>query len=169
MKSNYDLGTSRVSRVTPRYASRERDLLSQGHRYGEDDPQKKLSAREVMEAHLLRDRTCQSQGERHRHSGPSRSIDGAGAGRRRGNHARQAARAVAWASGGSEGQSSNEGDRTTWGSILYRDHVPNFDCLLVEREKYAGAIVIGKTNLPELGLGSQTFNKVFGLRSILTM
>ena len=55
-----------------------------------------------------------------------------------------------------------DGIGTTWGSILYRDHVPDFDCLLVEREKRAGAIVIGKTNLPEFGLGSQTFNRVFG-------
>lgn len=54
------------------------------------------------------------------------------------------------------------GIRTTSGSILYKDYVPDFDCLVVEREKKAGAIVIGKTNIPEFGLGSQTFNKVFG-------
>jgi amidase len=55
-----------------------------------------------------------------------------------------------------------KGIRTTSGSILFKDYVPDFDCLVVEREKKAGAIVIGKTNLPEFGLGSQTFNKVFG-------
>lgn len=55
-----------------------------------------------------------------------------------------------------------KGIRTTSGSVLYQDYVPDFDCLVVEREKQAGAIVIGKTNLPEFGLGSQTFNKVFG-------
>jgi amidase len=55
-----------------------------------------------------------------------------------------------------------KGIRTTSGSILYRDYVPDFDCLVVEREKKAGAIVVGKTNLPEFGLGSQTVNKVFG-------
>ena len=55
-----------------------------------------------------------------------------------------------------------KGIRTTSGSILCKDYVPDFDCLVVEREKEAGAIVIGKTNLPEFGLGSQTFNKVFG-------
>ncbi len=55
-----------------------------------------------------------------------------------------------------------KGIRTTSGSILYKDYVPDFDCLVVEREKKAGAIVIGKTNIPEFGLGSQTFNKVFG-------
>jgi amidase len=54
------------------------------------------------------------------------------------------------------------GIRTTYGSPLKRDYVPDFDCLVVEREKTAGAIVIGKTNVPEWGLGSQTFNPVFG-------
>ena len=55
-----------------------------------------------------------------------------------------------------------KGVRTTSGSVLDQDYVPNFDCLVVEREKRAGAIVIGKTNMPEFGLGSQTFNKIFG-------
>jgi amidase len=55
-----------------------------------------------------------------------------------------------------------QGIRTTYGSPLHRDFVPDFDCLVVQREKKAGAIVIGKTNVPEFGLGSQTFNPVFG-------
>src|ERR1041385_3438547 len=54
------------------------------------------------------------------------------------------------------------GIRTTFGSPLHKNEVPDFDCRLVQREKAAGAIVIGKTNVPEFGLGSQTFNKVFG-------
>jgi amidase len=54
------------------------------------------------------------------------------------------------------------GIRTTFGSPLHRDYVPAADCLLVQREKKAGAIVLGKTNVPEFGLGSQTFNPVFG-------
>lgn len=54
------------------------------------------------------------------------------------------------------------GIRTTYGSPLHRDFVPDFDCRVVQREKSAGAIVIGKTNVPEFGLGSQTFNPVFG-------
>ncbi len=54
------------------------------------------------------------------------------------------------------------GIRTTYGSPLHRDFVPDFDCRVVQREKNAGAIVIGKTNVPEFGLGSQTFNPVFG-------
>ena len=54
------------------------------------------------------------------------------------------------------------GLRTTMGSPLLRDHVPSEDNLMVRRMKNAGCIVIGKTNTPEFGLGSHTFNEVFG-------
>ena len=54
------------------------------------------------------------------------------------------------------------GIRTTKGSRLFRDTVPTKDALLVTRERAAGAITIGKTNTPEMGAGSQTFNEVFG-------
>src|SRR5687767_10074586 len=54
------------------------------------------------------------------------------------------------------------GIRTTRGSRFYRDTVPTRDALLVTRERAAGAITVGKTNTPELGAGSQTFNEVFG-------
>lgn len=54
------------------------------------------------------------------------------------------------------------GIRTTYGSPLFRDHVPVSDELIVERLREAGAIAIGKTNTPEFGAGSQTFNPVFG-------
>jgi amidase len=54
------------------------------------------------------------------------------------------------------------GIRTTFGSPLYKDYVPTEDDLVVERMRRAGAITIGKTNTPEFGAGSQTFNKVFG-------
>src|SRR6185295_11973523 len=54
------------------------------------------------------------------------------------------------------------GIRTTFGSRLYKDFVPEDDSLLVERVRAAGAIAIGKTNTPEFGAGSQTFNRVFG-------
>ncbi|MBI3262549.1 MAG: amidase [Acidobacteria bacterium] len=55
-----------------------------------------------------------------------------------------------------------KGIRTTFGSRIYRDFVPDRDALHVERLRAAGAIVIGKTNTPEFGAGSQTFNDVFG-------
>ena len=54
------------------------------------------------------------------------------------------------------------GVRTTFGSPIYRDHVPSEDHAMVERVKAAGAIPIGKTNTPEFAAGSQTFNAVFG-------
>ena len=55
-----------------------------------------------------------------------------------------------------------KGIRTTHGSPIYKDHVPDYDALTVQRLKAAGAIIIGKTNVPEFGAGSQTFNQVFG-------
>jgi len=55
-----------------------------------------------------------------------------------------------------------KGIRTTFGSPIYRDFVPDIDALLVERARSAGAILLGKSNTPEFGAGSQTFNKVFG-------
>jgi amidase len=55
-----------------------------------------------------------------------------------------------------------KGIRTTFGSPIYKDFVPDDDSLLVERVRQAGAIAIGKTNTPEFGAGSQTFNPVFG-------
>src|SRR5881394_3095816 len=54
------------------------------------------------------------------------------------------------------------GIRTTFGSPLYKDNVPTEDDIVVDRMRRAGAITIGKTNTPEFGAGSQTFNKVFG-------
>ena len=57
---------------------------------------------------------------------------------------------------------ATKGIRTTMGSLVYKDNVPAEDALLVERLKAAGAITLGKTNTPEFGAGSNTFNKVFG-------
>src|SRR5262245_49709026 len=54
------------------------------------------------------------------------------------------------------------GIRTTFGSPLYRDHVPEEDAEVVRRLKAAGAIVIGKTNTPEFATGANTVNDVFG-------
>ena len=57
---------------------------------------------------------------------------------------------------------ATQGIRTTKGSPLYADVVPEQDALLVQRLRGAGAIIIGKTNTPEFGLGSHTYNPVFG-------
>jgi amidase len=54
------------------------------------------------------------------------------------------------------------GMRTTYGSPLYADHVPDADAPIVARLRRAGAILVGKTNTPEFASGSQTFNRVFG-------
>jgi amidase len=50
----------------------------------------------------------------------------------------------------------------TRGSPIYKDAMPAEDSLLVERLRSAGAIPIGKTNVPEFGMGSHTYNKVYG-------
>jgi amidase len=58
---------------------------------------------------------------------------------------------------------ATKGIRTTWGSLIFRDHVPDEDDLVVQRLKAAGAIVVGKTNTPEFGAGGNTFNALFGV------
>ncbi len=57
---------------------------------------------------------------------------------------------------------ATKGLRTTFGSLLFADFVPTHDALFVERLRAAGAILIGKTNVPEFGLGSHSYNPVFG-------
>ena len=57
---------------------------------------------------------------------------------------------------------ATRGIPTTQGSPLFRDFVPDVDAVVVERIRRAGAIVIGKSNVPEFGLGSHTYNPVFG-------
>ena len=54
------------------------------------------------------------------------------------------------------------GLRTTCGSRLYADHVPDEDALVVRRLREAGAVILGKTNTPEFAAGGNTFNEVFG-------
>ena len=55
-----------------------------------------------------------------------------------------------------------KGIRTTFGSPIFRDFVPDADAIIVERLRKAGAVTVGKSNTPEFGAGSQTFNPVFG-------
>jgi amidase len=55
------------------------------------------------------------------------------------------------------------GMRTTYGSPLFAEHVPAADDLVVARMRQAGAITIGKTNVPEFETGGHTFNQVFGV------
>ena len=55
-----------------------------------------------------------------------------------------------------------KGIRSTSGSPILKDFVPGEDSLVVARMRKAGAIFIGKTNTPEFGLGSHTYNSVYG-------
>ena len=55
-----------------------------------------------------------------------------------------------------------KGHRTVSGSPIFKDYVAEKDSIFVERIRAAGAIFIGKTNVPEFGLGSQSYNSVFG-------
>ncbi len=92
-----------------------------------------------------------------------------------------AEKALAWAAQADEAQARGEalgplhglpvvhkdlqptkGIRTTWGSRIFKDFVPEADAPLVSRMRAAGAITLGKSNTPEFGAGSQTFNEVFG-------
>ncbi len=54
------------------------------------------------------------------------------------------------------------GVRTTYGSTIFADHVPETSDILVKRLERNGAIVLGKSNTPEFGAGANTFNEVFG-------
>lgn len=55
------------------------------------------------------------------------------------------------------------GLRTTFGSSYFADHVPERDSVTVARLRAAGAVIYGKTNVPEFGAGSHTRNRVFGI------
>jgi amidase len=124
--------------------------------------QKKLSAREVMQAHLKQINRVNTKLNAIVTLVPEEQL-----------MAQAAAADEALAKGnwlgplhgmpvGVKDLHETKGIRTTYGSPLHRDYLPNFDCRVVQLEKEAGAIVIGKTNVPEFGLGSQTFNPVFG-------
>lgn len=55
-----------------------------------------------------------------------------------------------------------KGIKTTLGSPIFKEFIPDQDQLIVKRLKKAGAITVGKTNTPEFGAGSQTYNELFG-------
>src|SRR5262245_11334905 len=57
---------------------------------------------------------------------------------------------------------ATRGLRTTWGSPIFRDHVPSVDAGFVRQLREAGAVIFGKTNTPEWGAGANTRNAVYG-------
>jgi amidase len=122
---------------------------------------KAVSCREVMEAHLAQIERVNPKVNAIITLLPERALD----------HARQADEALARgeAVGPLHGLPIahkdlvlTKGIRTTFGSPIFHDFVPEQDEIIVERLRGAGAITIGKTNTPEFGAGSQTFNSVFG-------
>jgi Asp-tRNA(Asn)/Glu-tRNA(Gln) amidotransferase A subunit family amidase len=58
--------------------------------------------------------------------------------------------------------SATAGLRTTFGALIYKDHVPLKDDAGVARLRSAGGVILGKTNTPEFGAGSNTVNRVYG-------
>lgn len=58
---------------------------------------------------------------------------------------------------------STKGLRTTWGSPIHKDHLPADDDLVAARLRASGAVIVAKTNVPEWGQGSHSFNPVFGV------
>jgi len=120
-----------------------------------------VSVREVMEAHLARIEEVNSKVNAIVTLIPDEAL----------RQARLADEALAWGEDpgplfglpiAHKDLTLTKGIRTTFGSPLFRDFVPHQDQLIVERLKKAGAITIGKTNTPEFGAGSQTYNAVFG-------
>ena len=57
---------------------------------------------------------------------------------------------------------ATKGLRTTFGSLVYERHVPSEDAVAVERLRAAGAVLIGKSNIPEFATDIHTTNKLFG-------
>lgn len=122
---------------------------------------KKLSSREVMQAHLKQIKRVNEKVNAIVTLVPEDQL-----------MAKAAAADEAWANGkwlgplhglpvGVKDLHETEGIRTTFGSPLHKDHIPDFDCRLVQREKAAGAIVIGKTKCARIRLGLADIQQSF--------
>ena len=122
---------------------------------------KELSAREVVAAHLARIEEVNGRVNAFVTLVADRAMDEAGAADDRLARGREVG-ALHGLPIGIKDLHRTEGVRTTYGSRIHADFVPDEDDLIVERVKAAGAIVVGKTNVPEFGAGSHTFNEVFG-------
>jgi amidase len=125
--------------------------------------QKKISAREVMQAHLKQIQRVNSKVNAVVTLVPEEQLMAQAAAADEAQAAGQWLGALHGLPVAVKDLHETHGIRTTFGSPLHKDDVPDFNCRVVQREKSAGAIVIGKTNVPEFGLGSQTFNPVFGV------
>jgi amidase len=122
---------------------------------------KELSAREVMEAHLARIEQVNPRMNAIVTLLPERAMEQA----RAADEALARGEEVGPLHGlpvAHKDLTLTRGVRTTFGSPIFADFVPDEDALIVERLKEAGAVSIGKTNTSEFGAGSQTYNEVFG-------
>src|SRR5271155_2575687 len=122
---------------------------------------KKLSARETLDAHLKQIERVNPKVNAIITLIPEQAIDSA----RKADEAQAHGAALGPLHGlpiAHKDLVETAGIRTTFGSRIFKDNVPKHDAILVERIRNAGAICIGKTNTPEFGAGSQTFNAVFG-------
>jgi amidase len=120
-----------------------------------------LSARELLEAHLARIDAVNPAVNAIVTLARERAFELAG----RADRARAAGEALGPLHGlpvVHKDLTETRGIRTTYGSPVFADFVPSFDSLVVERLVGAGAVSIGKSNVPEWGTGSQTHNPVFG-------
>lgn len=117
-----------------------------------------VSAREVMDSHLARIEAVNPQ----INAIVTLDAEGARAAADRADRVRAPSALLHGLPVAVKDLEDTRGMRTTYGSPLYAQHVPASDSLIVERWRAAGAIVVGKTNTPEFGAGSQTFNAVFG-------
>lgn len=136
-------------------------IFMQAHELTERIRSKELAVAEVMDAHLTRIEQVNPKVNAIVTFMPDRAME----------QARKADKALA--RGESAGAlyglpvahkdlAMTKGIKTTLGSPIFKDFIPDHDQLIVERLKKAGAITVGKTNTPEFGAGSQTYNEVFG-------
>lgn len=122
---------------------------------------KKVSAREVMEAHLARIDRVNPRINAIVTLVADRAMDGA----KKADEAQARGEPLGPLHGlpvAHKDLVATAGIRTTRGSLIYKDNIPTRDALIVTRIRAAGAITLGKTNTPEFGAGSHTFNRVFG-------
>jgi len=124
--------------------------------------EREVSASEVMEAHLARIERVNPHVNAIVTYLPDAAMEAARAADRRRSRGEQAGRLDGLPVAVKD-TVLTKGIRTTFGSPVMRDFVPDQDGLVAERHRRAGAIVVGKTNTPEFGAGSQTFNTVFGV------
>ena len=124
---------------------------------------RQVSCVEVMTRLSRSHREAQSEGERHCALAGPRGFAGPIGRARRAARARRVDGTAAWLSACRKGFGARQRHPDDHGIADLKDFVPTADGIMVERLRKAGAIFIGKTNTPEFGLGSHTYNPVYGV------